>query len=80
MTTSAHVDCGGGIRLERGVPCRMSNGPFSMRPLLSIGARSSSNLLMRQPYGRYRIDGRLRSPIWFRRHGYKSSSRMFATR
>jgi predicted acyl esterase len=66
------VDCGNGVRLERGVRCRMSDGvelvsdhyyPPQSGPL--------PTLFMRQPYGRDIASTVVYAhPVWFARHGY----------
>ena len=66
------VDCGNGVRLERGVGCRMSDGvelvsdhyyPSSPGPHPSV--------LMRQPYGRDIASTVVYAhAVWFARHGY----------
>jgi putative CocE/NonD family hydrolase len=66
------VDCGSGVRLERGVPCRLSDGVT----LLSDHYYPEGNgpwptLLMRQPYGRDIASTVVYAhPVWFARHGY----------
>ena len=72
MTSSARVDCGGGVTLERGVECRMSDG-ILLRSDHYYAANSSPQptLLMRQPYGRDIASTVVYAhPIWFARHGY----------
>ncbi len=66
------VDCGNGVRLERGARCRMSDGvelvsdhyfPPQTGPL--------PTLLMRQPYGRDIASTVVYAhPVWFARRGY----------
>jgi uncharacterized protein len=66
------VDCGNGVRLERGVRCRMSDGvelvsdhyyPAQTAPV--------PTLFMRQPYGRDIASTVVYAhPVWFARHGY----------
>ena len=66
------VDCGNGVRLERGVRCRMSDGVelvsdhyYPQRP------GPNPTILMRQPYGRDIASTVVYAhPIWFARHGY----------
>jgi putative CocE/NonD family hydrolase len=66
------VDCGNGVRLERGVRCRMSDGV----ELVSDHYYPSSpgphpSLLMRQPYGRDIASTVVYAhPVWFARQGY----------
>jgi uncharacterized protein len=73
MTSGAQwIDCGNGVRLERGVRCRMSDGvelvsdhycPPQSGPL--------PTLFMRQPYGRDIASTVVYAhPVWFARHGY----------
>lgn len=72
MSASSLVDCGNGVRLERGVHCRMSDGVelvsdhyFPPQP------GPQPTLLMRQPYGRDIASTVVYAhPIWFARHGY----------
>src|ERR1700683_2914806 len=47
------VDCGSGVRLERGVECRLSDGTTLISDhYYPMGAGPWPTLLMRQPYGR----------------------------
>jgi putative CocE/NonD family hydrolase len=72
MSPSGWVDCGNGVRLERGVRARMRDGvelvsdhyyPPQPGPL--------PTLLMRQPYGRDIASTVVYAhPVWFARHGY----------
>ena len=72
MNSSDRLDCGNGVRLERGVRCRMSDGVelvsdhyYPPQPGLS------PTLLMRQPYGRDIASTVVYAhPVWFARHGY----------
>lgn len=72
MSENDWIDCGGGVRLERGVRCRMHDGV----ELLSdhyhppqVGPQPT--LLMRQPYGRDIASTVVYAhPAWFARHGY----------
>ena len=72
MNSSNRVDCGDGVRLERGVRCRMSDGVelvsdhyYPQRP------GPNPTLLMRQPYGRDIASTVVYAhPVWFARHGY----------
>ncbi len=72
MNATRWVDCGNGVRLERGVRCRMSDGVelvsdhyYPQRPA------PNPTLLMRQPYGRDIASTVVYAhPIWFARHGY----------
>src|ERR1700723_1422624 len=68
----AVVDCGDGVRLERGVVCRMSDGVqlFSDH-YYPRGDGPLPTLLMRQPYGRDIASTVVYAhPVWFARHGY----------
>jgi len=66
------IDCGSGVRLERGVECRLSDGTT----LVSDHYYPESDgpwptLFMRQPYGRQIASTVVyRHPVWFARHGY----------
>jgi putative CocE/NonD family hydrolase len=72
MSASSLADCGNGVRLERGVRCRMSDGVelvsdhyFPPQP------GPQATLLMRQPYGRDIASTVVYAhPVWFARHGY----------
>jgi putative CocE/NonD family hydrolase len=70
------VDCGNGVRLERGVRCRMSDGVELLSdhyypPRASSEPSPHPTLLMRQPYGRAIASTVVYAhPIWFARHGY----------
>ena len=72
MNQSALVDCGEGVRLERGVRARMRDGAelvsdhyFPPRP------GPHPTLLMRQPYGRDIASTVVFAhPVWFARRGY----------
>jgi putative CocE/NonD family hydrolase len=76
MTSPEWVDCGDGVRLERGVRARMRDGVelvsdhyYPQRP----GSKSwpQPTLLMRQPYGRDIASTVVYAhPAWFARHGY----------
>jgi uncharacterized protein len=72
----ATVDCGAGVRLERAVPCRMSDGTVLVAdhyypPQLDDRPSSQPTLLMRQPYGRDIASTVVYAhPVWFARHGY----------
>lgn len=70
------IDCGNGVRLERGVRCVLSDGvalvsdhyyPSQARD----GGGPWPTLLMRQPYGRDVASTVVYAhPVWFARHGY----------
>jgi uncharacterized protein len=72
MSETRWVDCGGGVRLECGVRCRMSDGVelisdhyYPQQP------GPHPTLLMRQPYGRDIASTVVYAhPAWFARHGY----------
>ena len=75
MTVRANlIDCGDGVRLERGVACAMSDG-VTLRSdhYYAAGSPESAmpTLLMRQPYGRDIASTVVYAhPAWFARHGY----------
>jgi putative CocE/NonD family hydrolase len=70
------IDCGNGVRLERGVRCTLSDGValVSDHYYPSVALYSDSpwpTLLMRQPYGRDIASTVVYAhPVWFARHGY----------
>ncbi len=72
MSPATFVDCGDGVRLERGVRARMRDGVelvsdhyYSQQP------GPLPTLLMRQPYGRDIASTVVYAhPVWFARHGY----------
>lgn len=68
----ALVDCGNGVRLERGVKCRLSDGVTLISDhYYPAGDGPRPTLLMRQPYGRDIASTVVYAhPIWFARHGY----------
>jgi putative CocE/NonD family hydrolase len=68
----ALVDCGNGVRLERGVQCRMSDGIHLVSDhYYPPGDGPFPALLMRQPYGRDIASTVVYAhPVWFARHGY----------
>ena len=72
MSASSLVDCGNGVRLERGVRCRMSDGVELVSDHYSPAQPGPHpTLLMRQPYGRDTASTVVYAhPVWFARHGY----------
>jgi putative CocE/NonD family hydrolase len=70
MSETSWVDCG--VRLERSVPCRMSDGVQLISDHYSPQGRGPHpTLLMRQPYGRDIASTVVHAhPVWFARHGY----------
>ncbi|HZP07407.1 MAG TPA: CocE/NonD family hydrolase [Terracidiphilus sp.] len=66
------VDCGDGVRLERGVRCRLSDGVTLVSDYYyPAGEGPWPTLLMRQPYGRDIASTVVYAhPVWFARHGY----------
>lgn len=68
----ALVDFGTGVRLERGVRCRMSDGVALISDhYYPSGDGPWPTLLMRQPYGRDIASTVVYAhPAWFARHGY----------
>lgn len=72
MKENARVDCGDGVTLERGVPCRLSDGVVLFSDhYYAAGVEPHPTLLMRQPYGRDIASTVVYAhPVWFARHGY----------
>lgn len=68
----ALIDCGNGVRLERAVECRLSDGTVLVSDhYYPAGAGPWPTLLMRQPYGRDIASTVVYShPVWFARRGY----------
>jgi putative CocE/NonD family hydrolase len=68
----ALIDCGNGVRLERGVRCRISDGTSLVSDhYYPPGAGPWPTLLMRQPYGRDIASTVVYAhPVWFARLGY----------
>ena len=70
------IDCGSGVRLERGVRCALSDGVVLVSdhyyPSVALhGSGGWPTLLMRQPYGRDIASTVVYAhPVWFARHGY----------
>ncbi|HWF38702.1 MAG TPA: CocE/NonD family hydrolase [Candidatus Acidoferrales bacterium] len=72
MSAPSLVDCGNGVRLERGVRCRMSDGVELVSDhYFPQKAGPNPTILMRQPYGRDIASTVVYAhPVWFARHGY----------
>ncbi len=72
MSKSDWVDCGGGVRLERGVRARMPDGVELVSDhYYPPQPGPQPTLLMRQPYGRDIASTVVYAhPAWFARHGY----------
>ena len=68
----ALVDCGNGVRLERGVECRLSDGTILVSDHYYPASQGPwPTLFMRQPYGRDIASTVVYAhPVWFARHGY----------
>jgi uncharacterized protein len=68
----ALIDCGSGVRLERGVECRLSDGVVLVSDhYYPRGQGPWPTLLMRQPYGRDIASTVVYAhPTWFTCHGY----------
>ena len=66
------IDCGNGVRLERAVECRLSDGTTLVSDhYYPAGEGPWPTLLMRQPYGRDIASTVVYAhPTWFARHGY----------
>jgi hypothetical protein len=66
------IDCGNGVRLERRVPCTLSDGVTLVSDhYYPAGSGPWPTLLMRQPYGRDIASTVVYAhPVWFARHGY----------
>jgi uncharacterized protein len=72
MTGKELIDCGSGVRLERGVVCTVPDGVRLVSDhYYPAGAGPHPTLLMRQPYGRDIASTVVYAhPVWFARHGY----------
>jgi putative CocE/NonD family hydrolase len=76
MSDARWVDCGNGVRLERGVRCRMSDGVQLVSdhyypPENGPTESRLPTLFMRQPYGRDISSTVVYAhPVWFARRGY----------
>jgi putative CocE/NonD family hydrolase len=70
--SKAHIDCGGGVTLERGVRFQLSDGTTLVSDhYYPPGDTPQPTLLMRQPYGRDIASTVVFAhPAWFARHGY----------
>jgi putative CocE/NonD family hydrolase len=68
----ALVDCGNGVRLERGKTCRLKDGTVLVSDhYYPSGSAPWPTLFMRQPYGRDVASTVVYAhPVWFARHGY----------
>jgi putative CocE/NonD family hydrolase len=66
------VNCGNGVRLERDVECRLSDGTVLVSDhYYPEGDGPWPTLFMRQPYGRDIASTVVYAhPLWFARHGY----------
>ena len=66
------IDCGNGVRLERGAVCRLGDGTVLVSDhYVPAGAGPWPTLLMRQPYGRDIASTVVYAhPVWFARQGY----------
>ena len=69
---AAAIDCGGGVRLVRGVACTMSDGVVLRSDHYAPSEEGRRpTLLMRQPYGRDIASTVVYAhPVWFARQGY----------
>jgi putative CocE/NonD family hydrolase len=72
MSPAKLVDCGEGVRLERGVRARMRDGVELISDhYYSLQPGPLPTLLMRQPYGRDIASSvAYAHPVWFARRGY----------
>ena len=70
--TEQWIECGNGVRLERGVRCRMSDGVELLSDhYYPPEPGAFPTLFMRQPYGRDIASTVVYAhPVWFARHGY----------
>jgi putative CocE/NonD family hydrolase len=66
------IDCGNGVRLERGLKCRLGDGTTLVSDhYYPAGEGPWPTLVMRQPYGRDIASTVVYAhPVWFARHGY----------
>ena len=72
MSENSSVDCGPGVRLERGVRCRLSDGVELVSDhYYPPEPGPHPTLLMRQPHGRAIASTVVYAhPVWFARQGY----------
>jgi uncharacterized protein len=72
MNNERFIDCGNGVRLERGVLCRLFDGVSLVSDhYYSSDGLPQPTLLMRQPYGRDIASTVVYAhPVWFARQGY----------
>ena len=72
MSRGQSAECGNGVRVERAVRCRMSDGVQLVSDhYYSPALGPQPTLLMRQPYGRAIASTVVYAhPVWFARHGY----------
>lgn len=72
MTREALVELGGGVRVERGLPCRMSDGVLLYGDhYFPAEPGPHPTLLMRQPYGRDIASTVVYAhPVYYAREGY----------
>ena len=68
----ALVDCGNGVRLERGVKCTLADGTILVSDhYYPAGSGPWPTLFLRQPYGRDIASTVVYAhPVWFARHAY----------
>lgn len=71
-TTTPMIDCGQGVRLQRKVPCKLSDGTILYSDHYYPAASGPHpTLLMRQPYGRDIASTVVYAhPVWFAQRGY----------
>lgn len=72
MMPETRIDCGGGVTLERGAHCTLSDGVVLVSDhYFPTGPGPWPTLLMRQPYGRDIASTVVYAhPVWFARNGY----------
>ena len=71
-SSAALIDCGSGVRLKRGVECKLADEAILVSDhYYPAGEGPWPTLLMRQPYGRDIASTVVYAhPVWFARHGY----------